>query len=239
MLLLYFILFIILVLYFIVEIIRNPTYGLIPYNKFVEYISDKKVFYSQEEKNKIFPTSLILEKHWRAIRKEALNVMGGNIQNVGRKFIIEDEDFWKGWRTYPLRMFGKDNKINIEKCPIMKQILTDHPDILTAFFSLIEPGKTLPSHYGPFKGILRYHLGLLVPPKEAGNCLISVDGEIYEWREGEGVLFDETYKHFVLNETQYPRIVLFIDVKRPFDNMLMRIINDMIIWTIGVSPYNK
>ncbi len=99
----------------------------------------------------------------------------------------------------------------------------------------MEPRKLLPSHYGPFKGILRYHLGLKIPK---GECFISVDNEIYEWKEGEGILFDETYKHFVKNETDFKRIILFIDVKRDFNNSFLNTVNDSILWLMGNSPYN-
>ncbi|HEY3031615.1 MAG TPA: aspartyl/asparaginyl beta-hydroxylase domain-containing protein, partial [Bradyrhizobium sp.] len=39
-----------------------------------------------------------------------------------------------------------------------------------------------------------YHLGLVVP-KTPGECRILIDGEPYSWREGEDLLFDETYLH--------------------------------------------
>ena len=59
-----------------------------------------------------------------------------------------------------------------------------------------------------------------------------------EWKDGEGILFDESYKHFVKNETNYNRIILFIDVKRPLHTGFMTLINDGIVWIIKNSPYN-
>ena len=35
----------------------------------------------------------------------------------------------------------------------------------TAFFSILAPGKHLPPHRGPYKGVMRYHLGLLIPSR--------------------------------------------------------------------------
>ena len=84
-------------------------------------------------------------------------------------------------------------------------------------------------------GILRYHLGLIIPKN--GFCFISVDGETYDWKEGEGVLFDETYKHFVINDTNYYRVILFLDVKRVL-NFPLNIVNDIILYLMGISPYN-
>lgn len=232
--LIYLIIFLILI-YSTIYILKNPTLALIPYNLLIDTIHPRKVFYTEDEKNILFPSLKLLEKFWKNIKKEAINVMNIS-ENIGKKFINESDEFWEGWTTFPLRLFGKDYIENQNKCPVTKELLKD-PEIISAFFSIMKPGKTLPSHYGPFKGILRYHLGLLVPPKEAGNCFISVDDQIYEWKEGEGILFDETHKHFVKNETIYPRIVLFIDVKRPMYSNIMRYINNMIIWLMGHSPY--
>ena len=136
-------------------------------------------------------------------------------------------------------MFGNDNEENMNKCPTIKKILKEDDSITTAFLSILEPGKIIPSHYGPFKGILRYHLGLIIPPKESGQCFISVDGETYDWVEGEGILFDETHKHFVYNTTPYYRVILFIDIKRKFDSSILTGINDFIMYLMKISPYNS
>jgi aspartyl/asparaginyl beta-hydroxylase (cupin superfamily) len=42
----------------------------------------------------------------------------------------------------------------------------------TAFFSILAPGKHLPAHRGPYKGVMRYHLGLLIPEprRSAGSA---------------------------------------------------------------------
>ena len=235
-------LFIIIVFFLIIiyYFLRNPTELLQPYNVLIENIHDKKVFYSEMEKKQIFPTSQILENNWKEIRSECINCLQNieNLGNVGQNYIVEEEDFWKGWKTFEFRMFGKDNEENMRKCPTLSNILKSDDNITSAFFSIMESGKTLSSHYGPFKGILRYHLGLVTPPKESGPCFISVDGEIYDWVEGEGVLFDETYKHFVHNKTPYDRIILFLDVKRPMKTYTLTLINDIILYMMGISPYN-
>jgi aspartyl/asparaginyl beta-hydroxylase (cupin superfamily) len=234
----YLALLIILSLYLVLYIFRNPTDLLIPYNSFIESITEKKVFYSEEEKMEIFPTSLKLETNWKEIQRECLNTLRGKeLDNIGKKFIVADDSFFEGWKTFELRMFGKDYEENMNCCPVLKKILKSDPNITTAFFSIMEPGKFLSSHYGPFKGILRYHLGLIVPPKDSGLCYISVDGKTYDWQEGEGVLFDETYKHFVENSTPYQRIVLFIDVKRPLPAPVSYM-NDLLLYLMSISPYN-
>lgn len=221
---------------FITYIFLNPTLGLMPYNFLVSSLTDKKVFYTESEKLAIFPTSKILEENWKDIKKEYINICETvKDKNVGEIFIDEKEDFWKGWKTYPLLLFGNRYEENLNKCPVLNKIISSDPNILTAFFSIVEPGKVIPSHYGPYKGILRYHLGIKIP-KDRTNCFISVDDQIYEWREGEGILFDESYKHFVMNSTGEYRVVLFLDVKSPL-SFPLNLMNEMILLAIKHSPY--
>ena len=235
----YFGLIILIVVNLIVYILLNPTLLLIPYNLIIENTYKKKVFYSENEKLEIFPTSKILEKNWKEIRNEYLNLVSkeekenkSSDDNIGKRFVTETDEFWKGWNTYELRSFDKDNERFLNECPILKRILKNDPNISTAFFSVVEPWKVIPSHYGPFKGILRYHMGLICPQKD---CFISVDGETYDWKDGEGVLFDESYKHFVRNDTPYYRVILFIDVRRP---VRFPIINNFLMYLMSISPYN-
>ena len=236
LILIYIVLVIFILLVFLLYLIYNPAKGLYPYNYYIELTQGKKVFYSNKEKEDIFPTSIILEKNWKIIREEFLNLNynKNKKENMWSKFTTENKEFWKGWNTVVLRSFNKDNKQNMEKCPTLSKILNNNKNITTAIFSILEPGKTLHSHYGPFKGVLRYHLGLIVPKPSKGECFISVDGIDYDWREGEGVLFDESYKHFATNQTDQHRVILFLDIKRP---NLGRF-NDLLISLIGLSPYN-
>ena len=57
------------------------------------------------------------------------------------------------------------------------------------------------------------------------DCYINVDGENYSWRDGEGVMFDETFIHAAYNNTDKDRIILFCDVERPLRWKFARVIN--------------
>jgi len=78
-------------------------------------------------------------------------------------------------------------------------------------FSILAPGKHIPDHCGPYKGVIRYHLGLKVP-RDARQCRIRVGDEYATWAEGTSELFDDTYEHEVWNDTDEERVVLFCDV---------------------------
>ena len=71
-----------------------------------------------------------------------------------------------------------------------------------------------PPHNDPAKGVMRYHLALKVP-QEREKCFINVDGRYYHWSEGKGVIFDDVYDHWVRNDSNETRVILFVDILRP------------------------
>jgi aspartyl/asparaginyl beta-hydroxylase (cupin superfamily) len=80
-------------------------------------------------------------------------------------------------------------------------------------FAELPPGAHLRKHRDPYAGSLRYHLGLVTPGDD--RCYIEVDGRRYSWRDGEAVVFDETFIHRAENATEHDRIILFCDIERP------------------------
>jgi beta-hydroxylase len=47
----------------------------------------------------------------------------------------------------------------------------------TAVYSILRPGKHLPLHRGPYKGVLRLHLALRIPEPRL-KCGIRVGDEV-------------------------------------------------------------
>ena len=100
-------------------------------------------------------------------------------------------------------------------------------------FVTLPPGGKLPKHRDPYAGSLRYHLGLVTPNSE--KCRIIVDGERYYWKDGEAVLFDETYIHYAHNESDQDRLILFCDVERPLRFKPVKWLNSFFGWLIMSS----
>ena len=93
------------------------------------------------------------------------------------------------------------------------------------------------AHRDPFAGSLRLHLGLSTPNDDA--CYIEVDGIKKSWRDGEWMMFDETYIHHAHNETQQDRVILFCDIARPLRFGLPGLFNRAVAATLlagGASP---
>jgi aspartyl/asparaginyl beta-hydroxylase (cupin superfamily) len=62
--------------------------------------------------------------------------------------------------------------------------------------------------------VLRLHLGLIVPePRD--DLGIRVEKDVYRWREGEVVIFDDAYEHEAWNRTPHTRVVLIVDFRKP------------------------
>ena len=122
------------------------------------------------------------------------------------------------WKTYALFIFGQPVADNCRTCPQTARLLATLPGLQNAWFSILAPGYHIPVHRGPTRALVRCHLGLRVPQKYT-RCWIRVDDQICHWHEGVCLLFDDTYEHEVLNDTDEFRAVLFLDIDRPMDRL--------------------
>ena len=104
----------------------------------------------------------------------------------------------------------------------------------------MSPGKIIQPHVGPYDGLLRYQLALDIPKtNNPDECYLHVDGEKYYWTEGEGILFDEANLHGAVNKTPYKRMVLLIDIERPYNFVFYQLLNKLIINCFGLLPATK
>ena len=179
-----------------------------------------------------------LEDHWRTIRAELDDILKHrdqlpNFQDISKdqRHLTDDDD----WKTFFLYGFGHKAEANCTRCPKTTRLVESVPGMKTAFFSILAPGKHIPEHRGPYKGVLRYHLGLKVPQQKE-QCRIRVADEVRHWEEGEGLIFDDTYRHEVWNDTDEERAILFMDVERPLI-FPMSAINKAVIALVGLSSF--
>jgi beta-hydroxylase len=162
-----------------------------------------------------FPELARLQQHWREIREEAERLADdGQIRAASGYNDIGFNSFFRtGWKRFYLTWYGKEMDSAQAQCPRTLELLRSIPSIKAAMFASLPPGAKLVSHRDPYAGSLRYHLGLFTPNDP--GCYIEVDGERYHWKDGEAVMFDETFIHHAENTTQQQRVVLFCDVERP------------------------
>ena len=187
-----------------------------------------------------FSWTHLLESHFPAIRAEAEQVLRvrdalPNFQNIAPDDIqLSDDDRWK---TYWFVGYGVWDDANCIRSPRTAAVLRAIPGMTTAFFSILAPGKRLPLHVGPYRGVLRQHLALVVPDP-ADRAAIEVGGEVRHWQEGQSLTFDDTYLHRAWNDTDGVRVVLFCDIVRPL-RWPLSWLNRLIIAAVARSPFVK
>lgn len=186
----------------------------------------------------VFDWVAVMEAGWEDIRTELDAVLEHreelpNFQDISTdQATITDDDRWK---TFFFFGYGFKSEGNCARCPKTTALLERVPGMTTAFFSILSPHKQIGEHRGPYRGVLRYHLGLKVPePTDA--CGIRVGGEVRHWAEGSSLLFDDGYEHAAWNDTDGTRAVLFMDVMRPLRRPAADV-NRALIKAIGVSPF--
>ena len=172
-----------------------------------------------------FPELAVLRAQWQLIREEALKLFDeGYIRAAASYNDLGFNSFFRhGWKRFYLKWYDEFLPSAKALCPRTTQLLAGVPSINAAMFALLPPGSRLGQHRDPFAGSLRYHLGLVTPNSE--RCRIVVDGQHYHWRDGEAVMFDETFVHWAENQTEQARLILFCDIERPLNNLFVRALN--------------
>ncbi|MBD1550680.1 aspartyl/asparaginyl beta-hydroxylase domain-containing protein [Pseudomonas typographi] len=187
-----------------------------------------------------FPELDVLKNNWQVIREEAMHLFDeGYIRAAEKNNDAGFGSFFKkGWKRFYLKWYDKALPSAEALCPKTVELVNSIPNVKGAMFALLPGGSHLNPHRDPFAGSLRYHLGLSTPNSDA--CRIYVDGQAYAWRDGEDVMFDETFVHWVKNETEHTRVILFCDIERPLSNRLITRLNRRVSAFLGraTAPQN-
>lgn len=123
----------------------------------------------------------------------------------------------------------------------------------TAMLSILKPGCSIRSHRGQNKAVLRWHLGIEVPPpgvREGGGGEEEEEETLelrvsdnqgrtqrFTWANGSDLLFDDTFEHEVVNRrTSGRRVVLFVDVPREDCGVALNLLLRLVVRAVGYSP---
>ena len=201
------------------EYIRKGWPIFSPFNCFL-YLFTKEIGKKPILDIKDFPELREIQKNWKEIAIEA-----NNLKNHGFFQQTTNEDsssyydlgfrtFYKyGWSKFYLTWYGHSLNSAKKYCPKTVELLENSPLVNGSMLTLLPVGSKLTRHLDPIASSLRLHISLDTPndPK----CFINVDGNTYFWKDGDAFLFDETYLHFVENETNKDRLILMCDIDRP------------------------
>ena len=186
-----------------------------------------------------FPELSVLQENWPTIREEGLRLIElkkikASEQNNDAGF---NSFFKTGWKRFYLKWYDASHPSAERLCPQTYALLQGIPSVKAAMFAELPPGAKLNPHRDPFAGSMRYHLGLATPNDD--RCFIEVDGQRYSWRDGQGVIFDETFIHWAENASDSDRLILFCDVERPMRFGWMQAVNRWLgrtMMTAAASP---
>jgi beta-hydroxylase len=162
-----------------------------------------------------FPELAALTAQWPVIREEAVRLReNASIKTSDTHNDIGFNSFFRtGWKRFYLKWYDDAHPSARQLAPKTVEILSRFPTVKAAMFAELPPGSKLGKHRDPYAGSMRYHLGLATANDP--QCWIDVDGQRYWWKDGEAVVFDETYLHWAANDTTTDRVILFCDIERP------------------------
>lgn len=165
--------------------------------------------------NSYFPATKLLKENWETIRDEAMNLLKNEYIKAADGYTDAgfNSFFRRGWKRFYIKWYGDYHPSAKKLCPNTIKLIEKTPGINAAMFALLPPGGRLVRHRDPYAGSMRYHLGLITPNND--DCFIFVDNQKYAWRDGEDVIFDETYLHWAENKTDQTRVIFFCDLDRP------------------------
>jgi beta-hydroxylase len=151
-----------------------------------------------------YPFLAPVQEAWREIKSE-YEKASQHLQDWPEKYL-----YTQGWKAFGLYFKDQQMPQGIELCPITWSIIKNIPGLFIAGYSVLKPETKIHPHFGYTTAVLRSHLGLICP----AGAWIEVNGEKYEWKEGEMVVFDDTKQHSAANESEEERVIFLLDFRR-------------------------
>ena len=187
-----------------------------------------------------FPNAVKFAAAWQSIREEAL---AAKLNKAPRFHDImpEQADISANdgldWRMFVLKAYDMTVPENLARMPVLNRLLTECPEVKSAAVSFLAPRKHIPPHRGPFRGIMRFHLGLVIPKQPDGRpaTIMMINHEERRIADGECMLWDDTFEHEVMNNSDQPRVALLLDVWRPQMPLDMEILSRVIVRGVQVG----
>jgi len=163
-----------------------------------------------------FPQLQIIENNFDIIKYEF-----ETNQNNGFEDWPENELYskYKGdeWTIIPIYGFNKWNNKILHRFPKTIELLKDIKGLRTIIFSKLGPKTCLKKHRG-WKELsnktLRCHMGIKVPKNNRSG--VEVEDEFKQVDEGKFIIFDDSKEHIGVNNSNEDRVVLLLDIERPW-----------------------
>lgn len=171
-----------------------------------EYLGKLDFFYSPD----LFPELTPLKENWKKIREEILEYEKKIGTLKGMSSYTVPDTIGGQWTVMYLMSFMMKYHRNRKNFPFICSITDKIPNIVFTSISVLPPNTEIKPHFGDTNGIVRAHLGLIIPA-EYPTIAIKVGNEEKGWKEGELLCFINVQKHSVWNRSSERRYVLMID----------------------------
>lgn len=180
------------------------------------YFGCRQRFY--QNPYKVFPHLEMLANNFELIEREFLG-SEYKIYDWPEEYLYTKEE-GHDWKVVPLYGFGVWNAEYSTTFPKTIELIRSIPGLRTAIFSKLGPRTELNKHRG-WSGLaneaLRCHMGIVIPdPDTKGRSGVAVEDEFRQITKGEWIVFDDSKEHIGVNDTDENRVVLLLDIERPW-----------------------
>ena len=182
-----------------------------------------KPFYDAKD----FAWSAHLSRHTHAIQQELTNAMDQRLTKEHLRPYLSDDfsnhsnlsELANSTNWMAIDLF-KSGELNTDASTLFPNTLealkalptynlNDHP--FEVFFSFLKPQQAIAPHFGQSNHALTVHLPLEIPM----DCHLKVDTQTQTWKEGEPLIFDDSYLHSAHNNSDQTRVVLIFSIWHP------------------------
>lgn len=169
--------------------------------------------------NEIEPKLNSIKHIDKLVKYEVDTIINTCWTNWPEKYLYANDGTWKIFPFYAFDMWVTDN---CNKCPNITKFLKSIPGLKIAILSKLSARMKLTPHRGwgnHSNGVIRCHYGIKIPNAESG-CYISVKDNIEVKKfhiESEWLCFDDSKEHYAENPSDEDRIVLILDIARPYN----------------------
>jgi ornithine lipid ester-linked acyl 2-hydroxylase len=119
--------------------------------------------------------------------------------------------YGQGWNTFGFHFLGHKLEENCLRAPKTAAALAAIPELISAGFSVLEPGTWIRPHVGYSHSLYVGHLGLIIPD----DCALRVGAETRGWIPGRFLAFNDMIQHESWNRGAARRVVMLIEFLRP------------------------
>lgn len=176
-----------------------------------KYFGNLPAFYNPID----FPELKEISDNWKMIRDEVLEYEASVGFKGVQTYLPPEQGGENRWSNLYIDNFLWRSHSNRDHFPKTMKLVEKLNYYTYAAVSILLSEGEIKEHYGDTNGIIRCHLGLVIPSEDSEVCGISVNGELSNWEEGEFTMFTEAHLHYTWNYSKSKRYILVLDIVHP------------------------